>query len=131
MVVQIPITIPGRRDATNTRGTVLLNNIILGSGNDAIGLWGSSFCTAPGNHLGGFFADPSAGLAKIYLDPATSYNLIFCASPLDTVLDEGTNDKVFGGWPQTTASVETFTRKAAPGIATVRPEPMNRRPRPR
>lgn len=112
----------------NTRGTILLNNTITGSGNDAIGLWNTSFCTVLGNHLGGFLADPSAGLAQVYLDPATSHNLIFCANPLDTVLDQGADNKIFGGWPMATASAEAFSLKAAPSTSLSRSDPLRRKP---
>jgi len=99
--------------AYNLRGAFFVNNTLTGSGNAAIGLWGSSLCTVFGNALGGFFADPAAGLAKIYLDPATNHSLVFCANPLDTVLDQGTDNKVIGGWQQA-AAAKTFVQRAVP-----------------
>ncbi len=112
----------------NTRGSVLWNNTISGSGADAIGLVGTTLCTVFGNHIRNFYADPSDGLAQIYLDPATNHNLVVCASPLDTVLDQGTKNLVIGGWPQAAVSAESFSPKAVPNNPMVRPNFMNRKP---
>lgn len=103
--------------ATNVRGAFLVNNTLTGRGADAIGLWGSTLCTVFGNHLGGFFADPSASLAKIYLDPATNHNLVFCANPLDTVLNKGTDNLIIGGNPQPAVGMKTFTGTEADPVA--------------
>jgi hypothetical protein len=114
--------------AYNTRGTVIWNNTITGSGADAIGLGGSSHCTVIGNHVDHFFADPGFGLAKIYLDPATIQNLVVCANPLNTVLDQGTDNKIIGGWPQATAAAEALAMKAAPAAFPGRPNQLRRKP---
>ena len=118
--------------AYNTRGTVLWNNTISGSGAAAIQVGGDegidTLCTVLGNHIQGFYADPSFGLAQIHLGPATSHNLVVCSNPLDTVLDQGTHNKIIGGWPQTAASVEPLGLKAAPNTPFARPNVMKRKP---
>lgn len=118
--------------AYNTKGTFLWNNTITGSGAAAIQLGGDeavdTLCTLIGNHLRGFYADPSFGLAQIHLGPATSQNLLVCASPLDTVLDQGTKNHVFGGWPQTKASAETFGVKALSSAPFARPNLWKKKP---
>ncbi len=114
--------------AYNTKGTVIWNNTITGAGTDAIGLWGSSQNTVIGNHVRDFFADPSYGLARIYLDPATSHNLVVCPNPLDTVLDQGTGNKVLGGWPQAKASGEAVTMKSHATAPFARPNLWKKKP---
>ena len=117
--------------AYNTRGTVIWNNNISGMGADAIRLGGSStFCTVIGNHVDGFFADPSFGLAKIYLGPASSRNLVVCPSPLDTVLDRGTDNKVIGGWPQGKTSAEGLALKSSLTPVALRPSFKKNKPLP-
>lgn len=121
--------------AYNTKGTFLWNNTITGSGAAAIQLGGDeavdTLCTVLGNHLRGFSADPSFGLAQIHLGPATSHNLVVCASPLDTVLDEGTRNLIIGGWPQAKAPLGAARLRAIPGPSSIRLNPMNRRLAPR
>lgn len=117
--------------AYNTRGTLLWNNTISGSGAAAIQLGGDeavdTLCTILGNHIQNFLADPGFGLAQIHLGPATSHNLVVCSSPLDTVLDEGADNKVLGGWPQAKASSATFGR-TPPGPSGVRFNDLRRKP---
>ena len=118
--------------AYNTKGTVLWNNTIIGTGAAAIQLGGDqgidTRCTVIGNHLRGFFPDPAFGLAQVHLGPATTHNLVVCANPLDTVLDQGTDNKVIGGWPQPAASVNAFSMKSTPATFTERPNPSRRKP---
>jgi hypothetical protein len=75
-----------------------------------------------------FFPDPAFGLAQIHLGPATSHNLVVCADSLDTVLDQGTDNKDVGGWLQATNSLNAFTVKGAPAMSVVRPIPQRRKP---
>jgi hypothetical protein len=112
----------------NTKGTFLWNNTFTGSGADAIGLWGSTFCTVLGNHLESFFCDPSAGLARFYLDPASSHNLVVCAGPLDTVLDEGTENRIIGGFQLNSAGADGVPVKAARSTFAGPPNPPRRKP---
>jgi hypothetical protein len=106
--------------AYNTQGTVVINNTITGGGADAIGLWGATDCTVIGNDVGGFVADPGFGLAQVYLDPATSHDLVVCSNPLDTVLDEGSNNRIIDGGSQSKTSSEAPTTRdaSAPGALT-------------
>jgi hypothetical protein len=122
--------------AYNTRGTVLWNNTISGTGAAAIQLGGDqgidTRCTVIGNHLRGFFPDPAFGLAQIHLGPATSHNLVVCADPLDVVLDQGTENKVIGGFQQNSTSAEGLALKpdlATPMARPIRPgmKPFRRR----
>jgi hypothetical protein len=56
-------------DAVNTKGTIILNNTVTGSGWDAVGLYGSTSSTAMLNNVSGFTPDSSTGsTAQIYLD---------------------------------------------------------------
>ena len=81
-------------DAYNTQGTAIWNNRITGTGFDAIGLSGSTLSRVIGNNVSGFTPDPSVGLAQIYLDSATTQDLVVCAEPSDTVLNQGTENIV-------------------------------------
>jgi hypothetical protein len=112
--------------AYNTKGTAIWNNTITGSGADAIGLWGSTLGTIISNNVGDFTLDPTYGLAQIYLDPATTYDLVVCSNSNNTVLDQGTMNKVVG-CRQSTASAEAATR-TAPTASTARPNLPRRKP---
>jgi hypothetical protein len=114
--------------ADNTKGTFLWNNTLTGSGANAIGLWGSTFGYVLGNHLRDFHADPGAGLAQVYLDTASSHNLVVCSDPLDTVLDQGTQNRVLGGWPQPKTESGSSLLKAAPHGSDIQKHPWRRRP---
>lgn len=81
-------------DAYNTKGTLIWGNTINGTGYNAVGLHNSSFGTVVGNNVSNFSPDSSAGLAQIYLDPSTTHDLVVCAEPSDTVLNQGTNNIV-------------------------------------
>jgi len=104
----------------NTKGSAIWNNTITGSGADAIGLWGSTFSVATKNNVSDFTLDPTYGLAQIYLDPATSYDLVVCSNFTDTVLDQGTKNKVVGCTageaiaPTTSAARPTLPRRMPP-----------------
>lgn len=90
----------------NVRGAFLANNTILGGGASAIGLWNTSLCALLGNHMRGFSAFP----AQICLDPDSDHNLVVCANPLDTVQDQGTDNRIISGSLQPASS----PLKAAP-----------------
>jgi hypothetical protein len=80
----------------NTKGTAVWNNTVTGSdGYDGIGLWNSSQDTVIGNNVSGFTVDPT-GYAQIYLDPYTTYDVVLCSNPSNTVLNQGTNNVVIG-----------------------------------
>jgi hypothetical protein len=100
----------------NTTGTAAWNNSITGSdGFDAIGLYSSTLATVVRNNVSGFTVDSTVGNAQIFLDTSTSRDLVVCAEPSDTVLNQGTNNAVIGcQQPATTGSV-------APAIAAPRP----------
>ena len=84
-------------DAVNTKGTIILNDTVTGSGWDAVGLYGSTSSTLMLNNVSGFTPDPSTGsTAQIYLDPGTSHDLVVCAGSTDTVLNQGRNNVVVG-----------------------------------
>ncbi len=89
--------------ANNTKSAVIWNNTITGTGADAIGLWGATLSTVIHNDVSDSTADPGLGLAQINLDPSTSNDLVVCSNPNDTVLDQGTMNRLqatggkFGG----------------------------------
>jgi hypothetical protein len=102
-------------DAVNTKGTVILNNTVTGSGWDAVGLYGSTSSTLMLNNVSGFTPDSSTGsTAQIYLDSGTNRNLVVCAESTDTVLNQGTNNVVVG-CQQAATTPEAETRSEAPG----------------
>jgi hypothetical protein len=117
-------------DANNTKGTAIWNNNITGTGFDAIGLFGSTLSRVIGNNVSGFTPDPSVGLAQIYLDPATTQDLIVCAESNATVLNQGTNNIIIG-CQQEAATSATATKSAAPAAATPRPGLPKGKPWPR
>jgi hypothetical protein len=95
--VQLQNTLMEGIGAYNTMGTGIWNNSITGSdGSDGIGLWNSSYDTVIGNNVSGFTVDPTVGFAQIYLDPNTTQDLVVCAQPGNTVLNQGTNNLVIG-----------------------------------
>jgi len=98
---------------------MIFGNHITGTASSAIYLGGSTYSAVVGNNLNRFTADPAAGLAAIYLDPATSNDLVVCAEPSDTVLDQGTNNTVIGcGQPTTSPAGATVMRAPAPRPAS-------------
>jgi hypothetical protein len=115
-------------DAYNTKDTAIWNNHITGTGFDAIGLSGSTLSRVIGNNVSGFTPDPSVGLAQIYLDPSTTQDLIVCAEPNDTVLNQGTNNVVIGC--QQLASAEGTARSTNPATSRPRPGPPQGEPWP-
>jgi hypothetical protein len=109
--------------AYNTEGTAIWNNTVTGSdGNDAIGLWNSSYDTVIGNNVSDFTVDPT-GLAQISLDPSTTQDLIVCASRTNTVLNQGTNN-VFVGCTASGAAGKSVN----PTISKPRPNLPNGKP---
>jgi len=108
-------------DAINTRGTVIWNNTITGSGWDAIGLAGSTSSTLMLNNVSGFAPDPSTGsTAPIYLDPGTSRDIVVCAESTDTVFNQGTNN-VLVGCQQAASTPEAKTRSETVGSSVSPP----------
>ncbi len=113
--------------AYNTKGTAIWNNTITGAGADAIGLWGSTLSTVISNRVDDFSLDPTYGLAQIYLDPSTSYDLVVCSNPNNTVLDQGTMNKVIGCL-QPVATAEASTMSATLATSVARPNLPRRKP---
>jgi hypothetical protein len=108
-------------DAVNTKGTVILNNTVTGSGWDAVGLYGSTSSTLMLNNVSGFTPDSSTGsTAQIYLDSGTNRDLVVCAEHSDTVLNQGTNNIVFG-CQQSTASAGAASSAARPNLLRKKP----------
>lgn len=103
-----------------TEGTLILNNRISGAAENGISLWGSTQSAAIGNDLNHFTADPAGGLGDIYLDPATSNDLVVCAEPTDTVVNQGNNNIIIG-CQQPAASPEAATNAAPANNAASRP----------
>jgi len=100
-------------EAWDTVGTVVTGNTITGAGGyDAIGLYGLTKSVISGNNVSDFPAAgagtmpglPNLGVAQIWLapavpeapSPAAAHDLVVCASRHDTVLDEGTSNKIVG-----------------------------------
>ena len=108
-------------DAVYTKGTMILNNTVTGSGWDAIGLYGSTSSALVHNNVSDFAPDPTTGsAARIYLDPGTSHDLVVCAESTDTVLNQGTNNVVIGCQQAATTS-EAETRSEALGNSAPHP----------
>ena len=104
-----------------TKDTAVWNNIVTGSdGYDGIGLWSSTLSTVTGNHVSGFTVDGTVGYAQIYLDPATSYDLVVCSNSKNTVLDQGTMNKIVG-CQQSAGSAEAATSVARPNLLRKKP----------
>lgn len=104
-----------------TKGTAIWNNSVTGTdGLDAIGLWSSTLDTVIGNNVSGFTPDPTVGNAQIYLDPSTTHDLVVCAERNDTVLNQGTNNIVFG-CQQSTASAHAATSATRPNLPRRKP----------
>jgi hypothetical protein len=83
--------------AYNTQGTAIWDNSVTGTdGYAAVGLFNSTLSTAVHNNVSDFTVDSSAGTAQIYLDPLTTKDLVVCAEPSDTVLNQGTDNVVIG-----------------------------------
>ncbi len=75
----------------NTANTSIRNNVFTGSGRDAILLAGTTQAKVLDNDFSGFVA----GWVDVTLTPTSTRNLIFCASPSDTVLDQGVDNRIF------------------------------------
>jgi hypothetical protein len=111
--------------AYNTKGTLIWNNTVTGTdGLDAIGLYNSTLGAVVDNNVSGFTFDASVGNAQIYLDPSTTRDLVVCAEPGVTVLNQGTNNVVIGCG--TNADPASASRTAASSIA--RPKLPNKKP---
>jgi hypothetical protein len=76
----------------NTKGTTVWGNRVSGSGANAIGIWNGSYARVLGNEVEDF----KAGTAQIVLDPTTSHATVVCDTRHDTVLDQGTDNKLRG-----------------------------------
>ena len=105
----------------NTKGTVIWNNSVTGTdGFDAIGLVNSTLDSVINNNVSGFTVDSTVGNAQIYLDPATTHDLVVCAERSDTVLNQGTNNTIIG-CQQSTASAEAAKSAARPSLPRKKP----------
>ena len=95
--VKVQNSLSGGIIVENTKGTATWNNFIAGSnGLEAVGLFSSALDTLINNNVSGFTIDGTVGAAQIYLDPSTTYDLVLCTGPSDTVLNQGTNNLVIG-----------------------------------
>ena len=95
-----------------TKGTTVLNNTVAGSdGIDGIFLIDTTLDTVANNNVSGFTVDSASGLAQIYLDPSTTNDLVVCAEPSNTVLNQGTKNTIIG-CHQSTASAEAASDTA-------------------
>lgn len=111
----------------NTKRTAVWNNTVTGTdGFDAIGLWSSALSSVVGNNVSGFTVDP-AGYAQIYLDPSTAHDLVVCAEPSDTALNQGT-DNVVIGCQQPAATSDAAAKSAAPAASTSKRDVPKRKP---
>ena len=109
-------------DAYNTQDTLIWNDTITGTGYDAIGLHGGISSTIIDNNVSGFTPDTSVGLAQIYLDPSTTHDLVVCAEPSDTVLNQGNNNAVIGcQQPNTSGSVGPAASASPPNFPKGKP----------
>lgn|GEM_PF-1324187 len=112
-------------DINNIKGALISGNTITESATgtyEGIGVWGNDPTWLPatgnaitGNNVSGVALDPTPGFAfaQIYLDGNTSKNLVMCLHHSDTVLDQGTSNKVIGCDPP------AATPKAAVGTGPV------------
>jgi len=121
--IEVQDTLSEAMYAYYTKGTAIWNNTITGTdGIDAIGLYSSTLGTVINNNVSGFTVDSTVGNAQIYLDPYTTKDLIVCAEPSDTVLNQGTNNTVIGCQQPTATSgaaaksVNPATSKPRPGL---------------
>ena len=107
----------------NTKGTTIWNNTVKGSdGLDGIALYASTLGNVINNNVSGFTVDPS-GYAEIYLDPSTTYDLVVCANPSTTVLNQGSNNLVLGCGVSVTSKMN-----AAPNSAVIQPKFSKKKP---
>ena len=105
----------------NTKGTAVWNNSVVGSdGTDGIGLWSTTLDAVVNNNVKGFTVDSTSGLAQIYLDPSTTYDLVVCTERSNTVLNQRTNNAIIG------CQQSTDSAKAA--TSAVRPNPPSKKP---
>jgi pectate lyase-like protein len=114
-------------DVFNTRGTTISNGSITGSGYDAIGLWGSTSSTLIHNDVSDYSPDASFGRAQIYLDPATSRDVVVCSTSADSVLNEGRDSVVVGCQRPAT---ESEARSGAPRGLVPHPRLQKAKPSP-
>ncbi len=115
-IVELQDTLSEGIGAYNTQGTAIWDNSVVGTdGLDAVGLHNSTLSTVVHNNVTGFTVDSSVGNAQIYLDPSTSQDLVVCAEPSDSVLNQGINNTVIGCRQSLDA-----TRSFAPATAVPR-----------
>lgn len=105
----------------STISTTIWNNSIEGTGEfDGIGLYSSSLGAVVNNATSGITIDGSVGAAQIYLDPGTSQNFVLCATPRDTVLNQGSENIVVRCQPQAVSAAAAHAngyRRAPPVIS--------------
>ena len=78
----------------NTKHTTVWSNTLSGSGGHGIGVWNGAYGTLIGNDLADFTNAPE--LAQIVLGEATTRTTVVCKTPSDTVLDQGTSNRLIG-----------------------------------
>jgi len=93
----------GAISAYNTRGARIHGNRISGSGADAIGIWNGRSALVLRNDVEDFAADATAeyGHAQIVLGDTTEDSRVVCRTLGDTVLDQGTGNRLIGCQPVT------------------------------
>jgi len=84
----------GGISAYSTKGTTIVNNTISGNGADAIGIWDGAYAAVIGNNVENFTA--SSDLAQIVLDGTTAHSTVLCENSNDTVMNQGTDNKLIG-----------------------------------
>jgi len=115
----------------STEGVLILNNRITGAGENGIGSWSGTQSAFVGNDLSHFTADPAGGLGDIYLDPTTTNDLVVCAEPTDSVVNQGANNVVIGCQDPAATAASTATENAVPAVTRPRPGLLKGGPRPR
>ena len=103
---------------------MILNNKLSGNGSDGIGIWDGSNATVLGNDVSGFTVVPD--LAQIVLGGTTTHSTVVCENHNDTVLDQGTMNKIIG-CQQLAAVAGNSTLSAAPAASVARPDRPRRK----
>jgi len=103
----------------NTKGTAVWSNSVTGSdGYDGIGLWNTTLDAVTNNNVSGFTVDGTVGFAQIYLDPYTTYDLVVCAEPSNTLLNQGANNTIIGCQQSTTSAASAEDARSAAHAAS-------------
>ena len=92
--VDVQNTCCGGITAVSTTRTTIVNNKISGTGGDGVGIWGGSYAAVLKNDVSNFTASPD--LAQIVLDGMSTDSTVVCETPNDTVMNQGSNNKIIG-----------------------------------